>query len=87
MLGISHALNPTELLVSNVAGFVFVSKVNLEKGEMLVLSPSPDPIPSKILTLATLKWQPNNHTQKQQKPKLNKEQSNASEKNSETSQT
>jgi len=87
MLGISHALNPTEILTSNIAGFVFVSKVNLEKGEMLVLSPSPDPMPSKILILATLKWQPNNHTQKQQKPKLNKEQSNAAEKNSETSQT
>jgi len=75
MLGVSHATNPAELQTSNIAGFIFVSKVNLEKGEMLVLSPSPEPMPSKFLIFGTLKWQPNNHTQKQQKPKINKEQS------------
>jgi len=89
MLGVSYATNPNELLTSNIAGFIFVSKVNLEKGEMLVLSPSSEPIPNKFLILGTLKWQPNNHTQKQQKPKQNKEQqqhnsNTASDKSNET---
>lgn len=54
VLGVSHATSVDDTLDTNVAGFLYVTEVDAEK--MVVLAPSPGPMPGKILLLGTLKW-------------------------------
>eukprot|EP01136_Pigoraptor_vietnamica_P041437 Opistho-1_new@14411 len=41
---------------SNILGYVYVSDVNMAKGELTVLAPSPGRLPRKFLMLSQLKW-------------------------------
>ena len=66
LLGVLHTPSPaggeTEedmgvaLLNSNIAGFVYVVKVDLDMNVLTVLSPSPGPLPSTYLVLGSVKW-------------------------------
>eukprot|EP01132_Coremiostelium_polycephalum_P004686 gene4686-5852_t len=56
ILAISYSKQPVNLLKSNIAGFLYITEVNMETKKITALAPSPGPIPSKILLLGTLKW-------------------------------
>lgn len=47
---------PQELLRGNVAGFVYVIEVNIEKDQIIVLTPCPGELPSKYLFKGGIQW-------------------------------
>jgi polyribonucleotide 5'-hydroxyl-kinase len=55
LLAVSHCIEPGDLLHSNVAGFIHITEVDLQKGVVTYLSPSPDPLPSPVLIAGTIK--------------------------------
>eukprot|EP00696_Hemimastix_kukwesjijk_P013292 gnl/Hemi2/26655_TR8946_c0_g2_i1.p1 gnl/Hemi2/26655_TR8946_c0_g2~~gnl/Hemi2/26655_TR8946_c0_g2_i1.p1 ORF type:complete len:425 (+),score=95.46 gnl/Hemi2/26655_TR8946_c0_g2_i1:71-1345(+) len=56
VLAVSHASRPEDLLMSNVAGFIYVSEVDVERQMFHVLTPCPGPLPSDKLLVGDLKW-------------------------------
>ena len=65
ILAISHSnlqpLTATEkdevnLPYSNVAGFIYVARVDEKKRRMFVLSPTPGKLPKRYLWFGTLRW-------------------------------
>jgi len=56
ILGMSHAKSPESLLESNLAGFLYVTDINLEKRKMTVLAPCPGPLPGRYVVVGALKW-------------------------------
>ncbi|KAL0483112.1 mRNA cleavage and polyadenylation factor CLP1 [Acrasis kona] len=56
ILAVSHANVESEIPVKNVAGFVHVTGVDMDKREITVSAPSPGKIPKKFLILASLEW-------------------------------
>lgn len=56
VLGVSHASKMEDIVGSNLCGFVYVEKVNNEKRELHVLSPSPTKPPRRFLLCGSLKW-------------------------------
>ncbi|EFA83551.1 pre-mRNA cleavage complex subunit [Heterostelium album PN500] len=56
VLAISYAKNSQSLLRSNVAGFLYVSDINMETKKISFLAPCPGDLPSKFLLMGTLKW-------------------------------
>ncbi len=55
LLAVSHARSPEQLLASNAAGFVYVSDVDVAKGTLTYLAPSPGPLPGKLLLAGSFK--------------------------------
>ena len=47
---------PQHLLQSNVAGYVWVVQIDLDRDVLTVLSPCPGALPSKYLLLGSIKW-------------------------------
>ena len=47
---------PQHLLHSNVAGFISVVQIDIDRDELTVLSPCPGALPSKYLLLGSIKW-------------------------------
>jgi polyribonucleotide 5'-hydroxyl-kinase len=56
VLGVSHGKTQAELLSSNVAGFIFVTDVDVANGRFTYLTPCPGELPSRNLIAGTLKW-------------------------------
>mmetsp|Transcript_13309 Transcript_13309/g.22894 ORF Transcript_13309/g.22894 Transcript_13309/m.22894 type:complete len:336 (+) Transcript_13309:365-1372(+) len=56
VLAVSHAPSPDFLLDSNIAGFIYVSDVDVEKQKITCVAPSPGPLPSRYLIAGSLKW-------------------------------
>ena len=60
LVGVSHAASPDEMLVTNVAGFVHVQQVDVEKRRITLLCPqgAGASLPSKLLLVggASVKW-------------------------------
>jgi len=56
ILAVSHASSSDKLLESNVAGFLYVQEVNLEKQKITFLSPTPGDLPGRYLILSSIKW-------------------------------
>lgn len=56
VLGVSQAVYEEDVLTSPVFGFVHVSKVDVDRGTMTVLAPSPGRLPGKFLLLGSIKW-------------------------------
>jgi len=56
LLGVVHAKSPETILVSNLAGFLIVTEVNLERQKLTCLIPCPGPLPSRYLLLGSLKF-------------------------------
>ncbi|EGG21382.1 pre-mRNA cleavage complex subunit [Cavenderia fasciculata] len=56
ILAVSYTKSKQSILKSNIAGFLYVTEVNLETKKMTVLAPCPGLIPSKFLLMGTLKW-------------------------------
>jgi len=56
LLGVSYAKDEGSLLKENIAGFIYVNAVDVQKQKLTVLAPSPGPLPSNYLLTGTLKW-------------------------------
>eukprot|EP01126_Amoeba_proteus_P037673 TRINITY_DN3898_c0_g1_i13.p1 TRINITY_DN3898_c0_g1~~TRINITY_DN3898_c0_g1_i13.p1 ORF type:complete len:248 (-),score=48.41 TRINITY_DN3898_c0_g1_i13:83-826(-) len=56
VLGVSHALDESSLLESNLQGFVYISDVNFERQTLTTLAPCPGHLPGKFLLLGNLKY-------------------------------
>ena len=55
LLAVCHCSDPAEILQCNVAGFIHVTEVDMQKGILTYLSPSPGQLPSSILLAGTVK--------------------------------
>ena len=49
LLAVSHAQAPEQLLSSNVAGFLYVTDVDVKQNTITFLAPCPGPLPGKYL--------------------------------------
>jgi len=56
ILGVSHSEDLDHLTDTNVAGFLYVTDLNLEKRTMTALAPYPGPLPGKLLLVGNLKY-------------------------------
>eukprot|EP00741_Cyanophora_paradoxa_P010655 tig00020537_g10298.t1 len=56
ILGVSHAPSADFLLSANLAGFVYVQHVDMERQKITLLAPTPGPTPSRFFLAGTLKW-------------------------------
>ncbi|PRP78662.1 pre-mRNA cleavage complex subunit [Planoprotostelium fungivorum] len=57
ILGVTyHATSMENVLSNNLAGFLYVSEVNVEKQKITFSSPSPGPFPSSYLLMNSLRW-------------------------------
>ena len=56
VMGVSYAVDGKELVAKNVAGFVFVSGIDVQKKTMTLLTPAPGPLPSMCFLTGTVKW-------------------------------
>lgn len=56
VLAVSFAKDPEEIVSSNVAGFIYITDVDVQRKKITYLAPSAGELPSKILILGTLPW-------------------------------
>ncbi|XP_068335410.1 protein CLP1 homolog isoform X1 [Pyrus communis] len=56
ILAVSFAKEPDQIISSNVAGFVFVTDVDIQRKTITYLAPSAGELPSKYLTAGTVTW-------------------------------
>jgi len=56
IVGVSHASSPDRILDTNLAGFLYITELSLERNKFTVLSPCPGQLPGKYLIIGTLKW-------------------------------
>jgi polyribonucleotide 5'-hydroxyl-kinase len=56
LAAVVYCSDPSELLRASVAGFLYISKVDLDRRTLTVLSPCPGALPSRILVVGTIKW-------------------------------
>ena len=56
VLAVSHGKTQAELLSSNVAGFVYVTEVDVANGRFTYTSPCGGELPSRNLIAGSLKW-------------------------------
>ena len=56
VLAVSHGRSNADLLSSNVAGFIFVTEVDMRNGRFTFVSPSAGELPSRNLLAGSLKW-------------------------------
>jgi len=55
MVAISHATTPEELLTANVAGFLYITAVDIAQATITYLAPCPGNLPGKYLLAGTHK--------------------------------
>ncbi|RYR54021.1 hypothetical protein Ahy_A06g029272 isoform F [Arachis hypogaea] len=56
VLAVSFAKEPEEIISSNVAGFIYVTDVDIQRKKITYLAPSAGDLPSKFLILGSLTW-------------------------------
>lgn len=56
VLAVSFAKKPEQLLSSNVAGFIYISDVDLSRKRLSYVAPCPGPLPSNLLLIGSLFW-------------------------------
>lgn len=56
VLAVSFAKEPEQVISSNVAGFIYVTDVDVQRRKITYLAPSAGELPSRILILGTLAW-------------------------------
>ncbi|OWM69762.1 protein CLP1 homolog [Punica granatum] len=56
VLAVSFAKEPEQIISSNVAGFIYVTDVDIQRKKITYLAPSPGDLPSKFLIMGTLTW-------------------------------
>ena len=56
LLAVSFATEPTDAIISNIAGFVVVTDVNTAQQKMTVLAPQPAPLPNTLLLVSDIQF-------------------------------
>ena len=56
VLAVSHGKTQGDLLNSNVAGFIYITEVDMIQKKFTYLSPCPGELPSNVLLVGNLKW-------------------------------
>ncbi|XP_068336403.1 protein CLP1 homolog, partial [Pyrus communis] len=56
ILAVSFAKEPDQIISCNVAGFVFVTDVDIQRKTITYLAPSAGELPSKYLIAGTVTW-------------------------------
>lgn len=56
VLAVSHAETVDDVLRTNVAGFIYVTDVDVTKGRVTYMAPCPGPLPGKLLLTGSIKW-------------------------------
>ncbi|OAY64064.1 Protein CLP [Ananas comosus] len=56
VLAVSYAKEPDQIISSNVAGFIYVTDIDIQRKKIVCLTPCPGELPSKILVVGTLTW-------------------------------
>jgi|UniRef100_A0A7S0KGS7 polyribonucleotide 5'-hydroxyl-kinase len=56
VLAVSHGKTQGELLSSNVAGFIYITEVDMVAKKFTYLSPCPGDLPSSVFLVGNLKW-------------------------------
>ncbi|XP_020592134.1 protein CLP1 homolog [Phalaenopsis equestris] len=59
ILAISYAKEPDQIISSNIAGFLYVTEIDVESKRITLLAPCPGELPSRLLIMGTLKWSEN----------------------------
>lgn len=56
VLAVSYAQEPDQIVSSNIAGFIYVTDIDLRRRKITYLSPTAGELPSKYLVMGTLTW-------------------------------
>lgn len=56
VLAVSYAKDPEHLLGSNIAGFIYVTDVDIPRRKITFVAPCPGPLPSNLLLAGSLAW-------------------------------
>ncbi|CAL5210304.1 unnamed protein product [Lathyrus oleraceus] len=56
VLAVSFAKEPDEIISSNVAGFIYVTDIDVQRKKITYLAPSAGELPSKYLIMGSLTW-------------------------------
>ncbi|KAJ4808661.1 hypothetical protein LUZ62_021227 [Rhynchospora pubera] len=56
VLAVSYAKEPDQIISSNVAGFIYVTDIDIQRRKITYLAPCPGELPSKILIIGSLTW-------------------------------
>ena len=56
VVAVSHAAGPEEVLSASVAGFLYVTDVDVAARTVTFLAPSPGALPGRVLLLGQIKW-------------------------------
>ncbi|KAK4750099.1 hypothetical protein SAY87_027548 [Trapa incisa] len=56
VLAVSFAKEPEEIISSNVAGFIYVTDIDIQRKKITYLAPSPGDLPGKFLIMGSLTW-------------------------------
>ncbi|KAG1328285.1 protein CLP1 [Cocos nucifera] len=56
VLAVSYAKEPDQIISSNVAGFIYVTDIDIQRKKITYLAPCPGELPSKFLIVGTLTW-------------------------------
>jgi len=56
VLAISYAKEPEEIISSNVAGFIHVTDVDIQRKKLTYIAPCPGDLPSRLLIASSLTW-------------------------------
>ena len=55
LVAVSHATTPEELLTTNIAGFLYITGVDVAQSTITYLAPCPGNLPGKYLLAGSLK--------------------------------
>jgi len=56
VLAVSYAKEPDLLLCSNVAGFIYITDIDIERKKISYIAPCPGELPSRLLLAGSLTW-------------------------------
>lgn len=56
ILAVSYAKEPDRIISSNVAGFIYITDIDIQRKKITYLAPCPGELPSKLLIVGTLNW-------------------------------
>lgn len=56
VLAVSFAKEPDEIISSNVAGFIYITDIDMQRKKIIYLAPSAGDLPSKYLIVGNLTW-------------------------------
>ncbi|KAH7651190.1 polyribonucleotide 5'-hydroxyl-kinase protein [Dioscorea alata] len=56
VLAVSYAKEPEQIISSNVAGFIFITDIDIQRKKLTYLAPCGGDLPSKLLIVGTLTW-------------------------------